>query len=320
MRALKVLILEDSPFQMMAIHQMLNACGVFDVLTAESVDAARQSLENRGPVDIAICDLQMEGPGGLELIGHLSESGQARAVVILSSAEASVLDHAVQFARQKGLWVLAALSKPASCSVLHQLLMTFVDNILPLEPALPVAEVRELVNTGDLSEYRLQDLLQQWVPYYQPQVGLEGGLLSAQAQVRWQHPELGLLSASSFMPLVEFAGLSEPLTWHLLDHALALSARIRAFEGRALSVMVDVLPVMHEQDDFYLRVHERIARCSLPAGILVLQGGGGRASSNASTVRAARRAAQGYRIATPMTADEFTEWYLEHENIQIPAN
>ncbi|KPX81328.1 Response regulator/EAL domain protein [Pseudomonas meliae] len=66
--SLKVLILEDHPFQLMALHQMLNANQVFDVLAAESVEVARLSLQSRGPVDIAICDLQMDGPDGLELI------------------------------------------------------------------------------------------------------------------------------------------------------------------------------------------------------------------------------------------------------------
>ena len=45
MHSLKVLILEDNSFQLMALHQMLNANGVFNVLTAESVEAARRSLD-----------------------------------------------------------------------------------------------------------------------------------------------------------------------------------------------------------------------------------------------------------------------------------
>lgn len=37
MRSLKVLILEPDPFQMMALHQMLNAIGIYNVLTAPSL-------------------------------------------------------------------------------------------------------------------------------------------------------------------------------------------------------------------------------------------------------------------------------------------
>ena len=79
MRPLKVLILEDNPFQLMALHQMLNAFRIFDVLTAESVDSARESLLKCGAIDLAICDLYMDGTSGLELISELARARSARA-------------------------------------------------------------------------------------------------------------------------------------------------------------------------------------------------------------------------------------------------
>src|ERR1700743_316265 len=112
MRALKILVLEDNPFQLMALHQMLNANGVFDVLTAESVESARQSLVNRGPVDIAICDLSLEGGDGLQLIRHLVETREAQALIILSSLDQEVREGAAHMARQQGLHVLGCLLKP----------------------------------------------------------------------------------------------------------------------------------------------------------------------------------------------------------------
>ena len=92
MHSLKVLILEDNSFQLMALHQMLNANGVFNVLTAESVEAARRSLDSKGPVDIAICDLYLEQADGLELIRDLARQERARALIILSDAEEDVLE------------------------------------------------------------------------------------------------------------------------------------------------------------------------------------------------------------------------------------
>ena len=52
MRSLKVLILEPNPFQLMALHQMLNAIGIYDVLTAPSLASALSSLGHRGAVDV----------------------------------------------------------------------------------------------------------------------------------------------------------------------------------------------------------------------------------------------------------------------------
>ena len=85
MRSLKVLILEPNPFQLMALHQMLNAIGIYDVLTAPSLASALSSLSHRGVVDIAICDPQLKGGDGLALIQHLAVQREARALILLGA-------------------------------------------------------------------------------------------------------------------------------------------------------------------------------------------------------------------------------------------
>ena len=125
MRSLKVLILEDNPFQLMVLHQMLNAFRIFDVLTAESVDCARESLLRRGAIDVAICDLYMEGASGQELISELALERKAAALIILSAAAPQVVEMAARMARRQGLKVLGCLSKPVSMGGLGQLLDSY---------------------------------------------------------------------------------------------------------------------------------------------------------------------------------------------------
>lgn len=125
MRPLKVLILEDNPFQLMVLHQMLNAFRIFDVVTAESVDSARDSLLRRGAMDVAICDLYMEGVSGLELINELAHKRSATALIILSAAAPQVVEMAARMARRQGLKVLGCLSKPVSMGGLGQLLDSY---------------------------------------------------------------------------------------------------------------------------------------------------------------------------------------------------
>jgi EAL domain-containing protein (putative c-di-GMP-specific phosphodiesterase class I)/ActR/RegA family two-component response regulator len=271
MHTLKVLVLEDSPFQLMAVHQMLNASGVFDVLTAESVDAARQSLENRGPVDIAICDLQLEEGDGLQLIRHLARHRQARALIILSSLERSVLDSVGQLARHLGLHVLGVLEKPASLAVLHDLLQAYDRPPVPVEPAMPLVEVDELLCLDELSLECLPQLQQQWHVHFQPKVAFDGQLLGVEALVRWQHPTRGMLAPASFLPLVTYAGLMPQLTWHVLETALELSAKVRAEQGQALPVAVNIAPGIIELDSFALRLKALLEQVGLPASVLTLE-------------------------------------------------
>lgn len=135
MRSLKVLILEDNPFQLMALHQMLNASGVYDVLVAATVSDACRSLARRGSVDLVIGDLDRPG-GGLDLLRHLAVSRQAHALIILSNADESRREDAARLARQSGIWVLATLAKPASTRTLHRLLEVYQQNTRVADRAL----------------------------------------------------------------------------------------------------------------------------------------------------------------------------------------
>ncbi len=76
--------------------------------------------------------------------------------------------------------------------------------------------------------------------HYQPQVDLHTGVVAgAEALVRWQHPERGLLFPDAFVPLAEHTGLVRALTRAALRLALEQCGRWRR-EGLDLLVSVNV--------------------------------------------------------------------------------
>jgi predicted signal transduction protein with EAL and GGDEF domain len=61
----------------------------------------------------------------------------------------------------------------------------------------------------------------QFVLHYQPQMDDKGRLIGAEALVRWQHPDRGLLLPEEFIPFAEEKGLIEPLGQWVLEAVCA---------------------------------------------------------------------------------------------------
>ncbi|PBQ00960.1 EAL domain-containing response regulator [Pseudomonas congelans] len=277
MHSLKVLILEDHPFQLMALHQMLNANQVFDVLAADSVEVARLSLQSRGPVDIAICDLQMEGPDGLELIRFMAENGLARALIIVSCSAACVLEGVAQLALAQGLNVLGYMQKPASAVALYELLEAYGPGRSDCVPQASAGSVFGALSAIELFDptgnvpIDVASIAEQWIAYFQPKVSLQGELLGVEALVRWQHPLYGLLAPGRFIDAIEAEGLTVALTWRILDQALQFSAQVMREQVEPLSVAVNIDPQVLQQLDFAEQITQALARHGVPATALTLE-------------------------------------------------
>lgn len=76
--------------------------------------------------------------------------------------------------------------------------------------------------------------------YYQCKVDLDsGGVIGAEALLRWPHPERGPIPPDDFIPLAEQTGLINPLTHWVLRQSLARCALWRR-EGYDLSVSINI--------------------------------------------------------------------------------
>jgi predicted signal transduction protein with EAL and GGDEF domain len=92
-------------------------------------------------------------------------------------------------------------------------------------------------------ENALRDALarREFALYYQPQVDGEGNITGAEALVRWNHPERGLVSPAEFIPLAEETGVIIPMGRWILESACRQLARWATSPAKAhLTVAVNV--------------------------------------------------------------------------------
>ncbi len=104
-------------------------------------------------------------------------------------------------------------------------------------------EMQAAVETRAAMEKDLRRAIaeRQFVLYYQPQVDSSGQVIGAEALVRWNHPERGLMEPVDFIPLAEETGLILPLGHWVMDIAcrqLATWAKSDATAHLTLAVNV----------------------------------------------------------------------------------
>jgi len=98
------------------------------------------------------------------------------------------------------------------------------------------------------------------VLHYQPKVNMRSGeVTGAEALIRWQHPERGLLPPGAFLPIIENDALSVTVGEWVIAGALAQMAAWRA-AGLQLEVSVNVGSLQLQQPGFVASLAALLAR------------------------------------------------------------
>jgi predicted signal transduction protein with EAL and GGDEF domain len=107
--------------------------------------------------------------------------------------------------------------------------------------------------------------------HYQPQVDADRRMIGVEALLRWQHPELGMVPPSEFIPLAEETGLIVPIgDWVLRTACAQLEAWHRA--GYAdLHVAVNLSARQFEKEGLVDDVREVLTSLDLPPSALELE-------------------------------------------------
>lgn len=112
----------------------------------------------------------------------------------------------------------------------------------------------------------------EFVLFYQPQVNLrDGSLAGAEALIRWQHPQRGLLAPAAFLPALEDGPLAARVGAWVLDEACAQAAFWRRNGAPALRMGINLFSAQFRVNDLVKDVREALTRHGLPPGALELE-------------------------------------------------
>ncbi len=181
------------------------------------------------------------------------------------------------------------------------------------------------LQAGTLERLQLEQQLRKGIEegqlqaYYQPKLTLaDGNIRSAEALVRWNHPQLGLVPPSEFIPLAEETGLIAAISELMLKQACQ-QALLWLEQGMPIRVSVNLSVGHVRQGNLVVLVRQVLQKTGLPPHLLELELTESQLLENADSVIATFR--QLREIGVYLAIDDFGTGYSSLSYLKrFPAN
>lgn len=136
----------------------------------------------------------------------------------------------------------------------------------------------EEMNAQSASLLRMERMLRQALEkeefslVYQPQLSaVDGRLMGVEALIRWQSPELGMVSPVQFIPIAEESGLINPIGEWVMRRACEEMQALRLETGVDLTLAVNLSAPQFRRADLMVSVQLILDATKFPRGLLELE-------------------------------------------------
>lgn len=172
----------------------------------------------------------------------------------------------------------------------------------------------------DVEQIRKALAQRQFVLFYQPKVNMAlGRVIGAEALIRWQHPERGLLSPAMFLPVIEHDPLAIEMGDWVIDSALSQMERWRE-SGFDVPVSVNLFARQLQEPGFVdrlrtlLAAHPRVDAANLELEVL-------ETSALLDLAQISRLIGECRRVGVSVALDDFGTGYSSLTYLKrLPAN
>lgn len=230
---IKILVLDDDPFTLKLLINMLASLGCDSATACDNGHIALEEIDSQnGHPDLILLDLNMPEMDGVEFVRRLADRHYSGDIILISGESERMLLTAVTLVQAHNIPVLGHLHKPATPEGLAALLQKWSppsqNKLRMSKKNYSAEEIRAAVDSGAL------------VNYYQPKVAvITGRVMGVETLVRWQHPLDGMVLPGEFIGEAEAHGLIDDLSRVVLANAL-VQAKVWQDMGLVLQLAVNV--------------------------------------------------------------------------------
>jgi EAL domain-containing protein (putative c-di-GMP-specific phosphodiesterase class I)/FixJ family two-component response regulator len=213
-----VLVVDDEPFVLRTTAAVLSRLGCTHVETSDNVaDALKLMSTTKPTIGLVICDLNMPGVDGLELLKRFDEMAYCGDILIISGEDAQTLKMAEALAHARGLSVIGSIAKPIQAEALSNILsqLSLHQRNTKKASAESMAITPEMlasaIEAGELK------------PWFQPKIEIANRIpVGVEVLARWPESSIGPIFPDTFIPVAEAHGLIDMLTFSLVEQAIKI--------------------------------------------------------------------------------------------------
>jgi EAL domain-containing protein (putative c-di-GMP-specific phosphodiesterase class I)/CheY-like chemotaxis protein len=271
----RVLLVDDEPSILAILRRQLR--NHYEIVTATDGPTGLELLQHGGPFAAVVSDMSMPIMDGATFLAGARAAARDTVRILLTGQ--SDID-AVVDAVNRGQ-IFRFLSKPCPAEVLQACLRDAVDQhhlsqarTESLERATRTVPSPRITSDTAQAVAALEQALatHQLVVWYQPIVDLHSQrIVGAEALIRWQHPERGLVPPAEFLPFAEQSGVIVPIGRWVLEQSFADAATWPDSGGLPYFLAVNVSTRQVCDPAFVDDVRNALLKSTLGAGSVKLE-------------------------------------------------
>ena len=257
---LRVLIIDDDCEIRTILDEFLSRS--YDCVSLDSAEKALALLTTQ-QFDVIMSDIMMPRMTGLQMLPQIMKLAPDSVVIMISGQR--TIEFAIEAMRAGAF---DYITKPFDLSEVDAVVKRAVEHRRRVQKS----RSAESGSNAAVTELRTAVEQKSFVVHYQPQVDIKTcEVVGAEALVRWQHPDRGLLFPGDFIPLAEKTGAIDSIGEAVLRMACAQTREWTSLDCDRFRIAVNVSPRQLCNQSFPETVAKVLAETALAAELLEIE-------------------------------------------------